>query len=174
MWVLILVNVAGGLQYWQDRCARIARIGCYNCWDMLHAGEGLGTIVSRSRVLIWAYVAGWCADWHCQWQDGCARISRISKISRTWHNYQVLISAKGLWGSHLRFLGLGTIIRFSSKGLGTVVGQSQVLIWANVAGWHQGTDRVASHKLVYLGRGWCEVWGMTWLEGMTGQKRVRP
>ena len=33
----------------------------------------------------------------------------------------------------------------------------QVLISANVAGW-QGTDRVASHKLVYLGRGWqrCE------------------
>ena len=57
----------------------------------------------------------------------------------------------------LRFLGLGTIIRFSSKGLGTIGSQTQVLIWANVAGWHQGTDRVASHKLVYLGRGWCEV-----------------
>ena len=63
--------------------------------------------------------------------SGWQRISRISRIARI-------------------------CIRLR-EGLGRNVGQILVLISANVSGW-QGTDRVASHKLVYLGRGWqrCE------------------
>ena len=48
------------------------------------------------------------------------------------------------------------LLGFHCKGCLDLAQLCQVLIWANVAGW-QRTDRVASHKLVYLGRGWCEV-----------------